>query len=188
MKKEQPYHFFLVKNLIQSLASPGLILASRWFTLLPNVSAVGAYGFFGQNFVGFYLVIAAYDWLTSGFYSGFIFTYLGFLGYFVLGRLARSLFKRNANAKLSLILMPLASFWFFLVSNFGVWLFWYPPTWQGLISCYLAAVPFYRNTLLGDMFFTGLVLGWKYVCSRDLSSLSHKLPFISHFSQHVIKR
>jgi hypothetical protein len=106
----------------------------------------------------------------------------------VLGKLARSSFKRNANAKLSLILMPLASFWFFLVSNFGVWLFWYPTTWQGLISCYLAAVPFYRNTLLGDMFFTGLVLGWQYVRSKDLNFLSHKLPFISHFSQHALKR
>ncbi len=186
MKKEQRSHSRLLKNLIQGLISPGLILASRWLRLLPNVSAVGAYGFFGQNLLGFYLVIAAYDWLTSGFYSGFIFTYLGFLGYFVLGRLVRS--SSNRSAKSSLILMPLASLWFFIVSNFGVWLFWYPSTWQGLISCYLAAVPFYRNTLLGDVFFTGLILGWRYVRSRGLTFLSNKLPFISHFSQHVIKR
>lgn len=47
---------------------------------------------------------------------------------------------------------------FFLVSNFAVWLGWrmYPPTWEGLLACYTAALPFFRNSLAGDLLFTAL--------------------------------
>jgi len=50
---------------------------------------------------------------------------------------------------------------FFLISNFGVWMGWelYPHTWQGLSSCYAAAVPYYRASLLSTMV-GGAVLFW----------------------------
>lgn len=47
---------------------------------------------------------------------------------------------------------------FYLVSNFGVWLFsrgLYPLTPQGLANCYIAGLPFFRGTLLGDWLFAG---------------------------------
>jgi hypothetical protein len=47
---------------------------------------------------------------------------------------------------------------FYLVSNFGVWLFsanLYPHTPQGLAECYLAGLPFMRGTVLGDWLFAG---------------------------------
>jgi hypothetical protein len=51
-------------------------------------------------------------------------------------------------------------FVFFLLSNFGVWLFGhgltgepYPKTLEGLASCYAAALPFLRGTLAGDWLF-----------------------------------
>src|SRR5207248_1153018 len=39
---------------------------------------------------------------------------------------------------------------YFLISNFGVWLGWglYPHTWTGLVTCYIAALPYYRDSLL----------------------------------------
>jgi hypothetical protein len=45
---------------------------------------------------------------------------------------------------------------FFLISNFMVWATgtMYPRTWAGLLTCYEAAVPFFRNTLEGDLLFT----------------------------------
>ena len=43
---------------------------------------------------------------------------------------------------------------FFIVTNFGVWLLGYPNTIAGLISCYTLAIPFFLNTILGDLFFT----------------------------------
>jgi hypothetical protein len=50
---------------------------------------------------------------------------------------------------------------FFLVSNFLVWpgSKLYPQTLAGLGQCYLAGVPFYRNTVAGDLLFTGLFFG-----------------------------
>ncbi len=49
-----------------------------------------------------------------------------------------------------------ASVSFFLVSNFAVWAVWnmYPKTAAGLGACYVAAIPFFRNTLVSDMVFT----------------------------------
>ena len=54
-----------------------------------------------------------------------------------------------------------ASIFFFIVSNFGVWLEGrlYSYTIEGLISCYYNAVPFFRNTLLGDLFYSTVLFG-----------------------------
>lgn len=47
---------------------------------------------------------------------------------------------------------------FYLLSNFAVWAWWdiYPKTFAGLITCYAAAVPFFRGTLAGDVVFTAV--------------------------------
>jgi hypothetical protein len=52
----------------------------------------------------------------------------------------------------------LSSMGFFLVSNFCVWasFIMYPATLQGLASCYVAAIPFYRTTLAADLFYTAI--------------------------------
>lgn len=44
---------------------------------------------------------------------------------------------------------------FFVISNFGVWYsgLLYPLTLDGLIACYAAAIPFFKNTLFSDLFF-----------------------------------
>ena len=50
---------------------------------------------------------------------------------------------------------------FFLASNFAVWAFsgMYPATWQGLVQCYVAALPFLDKTVLGDLFWTAILFG-----------------------------
>ena len=50
---------------------------------------------------------------------------------------------------------------FFVVSNFAVWacLAMYPKTLAGLITCYAAAVPFFRRGLEGDLLFTAVMFG-----------------------------
>ena len=50
---------------------------------------------------------------------------------------------------------------FFAITNFGVWLFsgFYPRTLAGLEACYVAAIPFFQNTIAGDLFFSGLLFG-----------------------------
>ena len=48
---------------------------------------------------------------------------------------------------------------FFLVSNFAVWAVWnlYPKTFNGLMLCYVAALPFFRNELVSDVLFTAIL-------------------------------
>jgi hypothetical protein len=50
---------------------------------------------------------------------------------------------------------------FFLITNLAVWAFdaLYPLTLDGLLACYAAAIPFFRNSLLGDLLYTGLLFG-----------------------------
>jgi uncharacterized protein DUF6580 len=51
---------------------------------------------------------------------------------------------------------------FYLVTNFAVWLappFMYEHTEAGLFRCYMMALPFFRNSLAGDLFWTTALFG-----------------------------
>ena len=74
-----------------------------------------------------------------------------------------------------------ASIFFYLVTNFGVWAQgqMYSMSFAGLIRCYYMALPFFRNTLFGDLFFTGLLFG--------LYALVYKLASTSFDTKHIQK-
>ena len=46
---------------------------------------------------------------------------------------------------------------FFVITNFGVFIAWYPHTVQGFINCYVMALPFLRNTMIGNILFVFVV-------------------------------
>jgi hypothetical protein len=50
---------------------------------------------------------------------------------------------------------------FFVVTNFGSWLAFdtFPKTGPGLVACYAAGVPYFLNSLLGDLFYTAVLFG-----------------------------
>ncbi|MDA7711055.1 hypothetical protein N8873_03215 [Flavobacteriaceae bacterium] len=58
---------------------------------------------------------------------------------------------------LSLGTVLLASTSFFVFSNLGVWYYYYPLTWEGFMSCFVLALPFYANALAGDLFYTSVL-------------------------------
>jgi hypothetical protein len=62
---------------------------------------------------------------------------------------------------------------FFVVTNFGVWALgsWYPKTWVGLADCYVAAIPFFRNTLVSDLFYSALLFGGFALAEKRFASL-----------------
>ena len=64
---------------------------------------------------------------------------------------------------------------FFLVSDLAVWAFgtMYPKTWSGLVSCYVAALPFFRRGLAGDMLFTAVMFGLPAIAAMVARSI-HK--------------
>ncbi|MCS6977189.1 MAG: hypothetical protein NZM31_09315 [Gemmatales bacterium] len=70
----------------------------------------------------------------------------------------------------------LGSLQFFLITNFGCWLLYYPHTWPGLTECYIAALPFFRNSVLGDLFYVGLLFGGLAVLERTFSVLREPIP------------
>lgn len=132
---------------LSDLAVVSLTYFSRFSFLPANVSPLGAYGFFGGQPLFYFASILAFDFFKGGFYQGFLWTYLGFAAYPLLAYLARRSTKRQ------LLFLPLASFAFFLLSNFGVFFAWYSHDLQGFLACYALALPFYTRTLMGDLFF-----------------------------------
>jgi len=64
----------------------------------------------------------------------------------------------------------MASASFFLISNFAVWMVWrdmYPKTFNGLMACYVAGLPFFRYTVMSDLLFTAAFFGIGYLASRE---------------------
>jgi hypothetical protein len=70
---------------------------------------------------------------------------------------------RNSNSWLRIGGTSLvSSLTFFVVSNFAVWASYhtlYAATFQGLVNCYVAAIPFFRHTLAADLIFTAIFFG-----------------------------
>ncbi len=94
-----------------------------------------------------------------GFHSGMWYVYGAFLVISLVGFWVRSSFSVPRLALGTLV----ASLLFFVVTNFGVWLSgWYGYTAEGLSACYMAAIPFYRNQVLGDVLFIALLFGADY--------------------------
>ena len=78
------------------------------------------------------------------------------------GMLAATLIGRGLLGRLSVLRLGgaafLSSLVFFLVSNFGVWLGgYYGPGFEGLVACYVAAIPFWGHSLIGDLGSTAIL-------------------------------
>jgi hypothetical protein len=71
-----------------------------------------------------------------------------------------------------------SSILFFLVSNFGTWLMsgMYPHDSAGLTACYVAAIPFFQNTVAGDLFYATLLFGGLRVAELLVPSLAAGKP------------
>jgi hypothetical protein len=65
---------------------------------------------------------------------------------------------------------------FFLLSNFGVWAggTMYPKTIEGLMICYAAGIPFLKGTLLGDLFYSGVLFGTFALAQKQFPVLQLK--------------
>jgi len=150
-----------------------LAVASRLLPHPPNFTPLAALGLFS----GAYLQVRKY-WLVPvaalllsdlviGFYQpvAMIFVYSGFILCAFLGRAL--LHERRTPLTLGGATLS-GSVIFFIISNLGDWLTGlnYPRTGQGLIECYTMAIPFFRNTLAGDLFYVACLFGIYDICAR----------------------
>ena len=66
---------------------------------------------------------------------------------------------------------------FFVISNFAVWACWndmYPRTWNGLMTCYAAGLPFFRPAVEGDLLFTVAMFATPVVLASLSNLRSHE--------------
>jgi hypothetical protein len=70
---------------------------------------------------------------------------------------------------------------FFVLTNFGVWALgsFYPKTWEGLVACYVAAIPFFHNTLLGDAVYATVLFGGLALAEKSFPALREPVLAVS---------
>jgi hypothetical protein len=93
----------------------------------------------------------------AGFHAAMPAVYASFIGVVAIGRLLRAHIHPVPVAAAALA----SSVLFFIVTNFAVWLQGglYPATWHGLLACYVAGIPFFGWTVLGDLSYSALLFG-----------------------------
>jgi len=81
---------------------------------------------------------------------------------------AGMLARRWRGAMPVVVAMVSCSLIFFVATNFAVWAFSgiYPLTLEGLVQCYIAALPFLDKTVLGDLFWTAILFGGAWLAQR----------------------
>jgi len=152
---------------LRPLALGAVILvaaASRLLPHPPNFTPIGAMALFGgahlrerwQAFVVPLAAMALSDWII-GWHWLMPLVYGAFALTVVIG-----MWLRNRKTVLPITGAAMASaVLFFVLTNFGVWAFgsMYPKTLPGLVAAYVAAIPFFRNTMAGDVFYTAVLFG-----------------------------
>ena len=150
--------------------------ASRLLHLPPNIAAVtGVTIFAGYAIRNIWLALLvpigamALADVVLGWYPDVVFTYAGMAcGVFV----ARTLLRPLTPARL-IATTFLSSLSFFFLSNFGVWVSgYYGYTLDGLTACFVAAIPFWQNSLIADFTSTALVFGIYLLAKRVVPTVS----------------
>jgi len=80
---------------------------------------------------------------------------------YLLIALASNRWLQQRGLKTGVLLTVSGSIFFFLTTNFAVWVWggMYAHNWTGLAQCYAMALPFFRNTFLSDLFYTATLFG-----------------------------
>lgn len=148
-----------------------------------NFAPITAIALFGARYLPkkFAFILPIGIMLISDLFFGFY----GAEMFFVYGSFALTgvigLINRHQKISSAIPVASLSSsVLFFIITNFGVWLTttMYAKNLIGLQSCFIAAIPFFRNTLLSDLFYTAifvggyeiaLILGKKFLSQRKFS-------------------
>ncbi len=103
-----------------------------------------------------------------------------YIAYLLIALVSVKIFKDTITIKKVFSSSLLIGVIFFIVSNFGVWLggAMYPLTLEGLVTCYIAAIPFFRATLASNILFSFILFGGYYILQKEASFL--KLPHIKY--------
>lgn len=181
------------KIAIRPLVLTTLVLAaafSRIVPHLPNFSPLNAIALFAAaHFTARTQAVAlplAATWLSDLYLNnvtyaqpntGFVWGYTGmqwqYGAYLLIAVFGLWLFRASKSFWRTAVGVLASGMIFFLVSNFGVWASGnlYPPTAEGLLACYVAGLPFYQGTILGDLFYSTLLFGSFALAERKIPRL-----------------
>lgn len=131
----------------------------------PNVAPIAAVALFAGTFFNkkhWAILMPLLAMVVTDMFLGFSMitpvVYLSFLAITAVG----IFFK-----KMNIGTVLLSSVVFFVLTNLGVWVFSYPLTPEGLITCFTLAIPFFINSLVGDIFFSAVLLfGYRFAAKR----------------------
>lgn len=162
MKKQK------IKEFLSKLANPGLIIGiamiARLVPHIPNFTPIGAMALFGGAHLNRrYALIAPIaalflSDLFIGFYSPIVM--VSVYGSFVLVGLIGIWLRKRKNPRNVLFAALISALLFFFITNFAVWLSgFYSRGPEGLLTSYTMALPFFRGTLFGDLFYTAVFFG-----------------------------
>lgn len=137
-------HVWNVAPVAAAAMLAGAVLPRKWAVSVPILGML-----ISDSIIGFYtpaVMLTVYA----------CFTFSAFLGAFV---------KDMKPLKILGVSLTSSTI-FFLATNFAVWATadWYEKSWSGLALAYTLAIPFFRNTMLGDLLYTGVLFGaWALV-------------------------
>lgn len=131
----------------------------------PNVAPITAVALFAGTFFDkkhWAILMPLLAMVITDIFLGFSMitpvVYLSFLAITAVG----ILFK-----KMNIGTVLLSSMVFFVLSNLGVWVLYYPLTTEGLTSCFTYAIPFFGYSIIGDLFFSAtLIFGYRFAAKR----------------------
>ncbi len=135
---------------------------SRFVPHPENFTPIAAMALFGGVYFDkrYAFVVPLVAMVVSDYFIGFhnIVPYV--YGSFVLAGLIGIWLKNHKSVGWIVGASLTSSVLFFVVTNFGVWVTGgYPQNFGGLVECYIAAIPFFRNTVLGDLLYVGVLFG-----------------------------
>lgn len=145
-------------------------IIGRYLPHIPNFAPIAAMALFGgvyltkQKSLLIPIIALAISDALIGFYNPWLMAAV--YGSFILIGLIGIWIKKHKTVSNVIAGSLLGSVLFFLLTNFVMWAIQpympqaiYPQTWQGLVDSYTMGLPFFRNTLAGDLFYTGLMFG-----------------------------
>ena len=128
------------------------------FTPIAAIALLSSKGFTNRWVVFLIPIVSLFiSDLFIGLHATIPFVYFSFILITLLGMYVK---------KINIVSVLLSSTIFFLVSNFGVWLLYYPISVEGVVQCYTLALPFFLNTVLGDLVYGALLIYPFYALQR----------------------
>lgn len=150
-------------NIITPVAIIVFAVVLRLIPHPPNVAPIAAMALFGGCYLNkrYALVVPLIAMFISDIFLGFHTTMPFVYGSFLLTGLLGMWLSSRKSIALIVGTSLFSSLLFFLITNFGVWFVGglYSRTLDGLVQAYVYAIPFFRNTIIGDLIYTGVFFG-----------------------------